>query len=149
MKRKLLITKITNFLESNDWSLVLNTTVGDSYIQDDSDEDIPIPVHDLSIAQVTDLTMRATILLQFYTALNSCDQRPNKRCCRKHTILKVNSKTLLKWKRAFEMGGFTFTPIRKGKYQRRWILDDEAMKLSARTFIMENAAPKGKPNEGV
>ena len=34
----------------------------------------------------------------------------------------------------------------RGKYQRPWILDDEAMKLSARTFIMENAAPKGLPN---
>ena len=102
MKRRLLITKITNFLESKDWSLVLNTTVGDSYIQDDSDEDIPIPVHDLSIAQVTDLTMRATILVQFYTAFNSCNQRPNIKDVAEnmlqHTILKVNSKTLLKWK---------------------------------------------------
>lgn len=52
--------KLTNFLETKDWSLVLNTTVGDSYIQDDSDEDIPIHVQDLSIAQVMDLTMRAT-----------------------------------------------------------------------------------------
>ena len=145
-----LITKLTNFLETKDWSLVLNTTVGDSYIQDDSDEDIPITVQDLSIAQVMDLTMRATLLVQFYTALNSCDQRPNMKDVAEnvlqHTIPKVSSKTLLKWKRAFEMGGFTFIPSRKGKYQRPWILDDEAMKLSARTFIMEHAAPKGLPN---
>ena len=49
--RRQLLTIVT---ESKDWSLVLNTTVGDSYIQDDSDEDIPITVHDLSIAQVMD-----------------------------------------------------------------------------------------------
>ena len=51
VRRRQLLTIVT---ESKDWSLVLNTTVGDSYIQDDSDEDIPITVHDLSIAQVMD-----------------------------------------------------------------------------------------------
>ena len=51
VRRRQLLTIVT---ESKDWSIVLNTTVGDSYIQDDSDEDIPITVYDLSIAQVMD-----------------------------------------------------------------------------------------------
>ena len=56
VKGILLITKLTDFLESKDGSLVLNTTVGDSYIQDDSDEDIPITVQDLSIVMESYLT---------------------------------------------------------------------------------------------
>ena len=47
------------------------------------------------------------------------------------------------------MGGFIFTPLAERAntcIRDPGFLDDEAMKLSARTFIMEKVAPKGLPN---
>ena len=38
------------------------------------------------------------------------------------------------------------SPSNKGRHQIPWILTDEAFKMTATTFIMENAAPKGIPN---
>ena len=149
--RKKMISKLANFLESKDWSTVLNTAAGDSHSPFCDEEDIPVTVDDLSKAQVMDLTIRASLLHRLYTELNSLRRKSENMYVVAewgsiHACPKVHARTLLRWKRDFELGGFTFIPSKKGRHQRPWILTDEAFKMKARTFIMENAAPKGIPN---
>ena len=78
--RKRMISKLANFLESKDWSTILNTAAGDSHSPFCNEEDISVAVYDPSKAQVLDLTIRASLLHHLYTELNSFRRKPAERC---------------------------------------------------------------------
>ena len=67
-----------------------------------------------------DLTIRASLLHHhLYTELNSLRRKSENTYvvaerCSIHACPKVHARTLLHWKRDFELGGFTFTPSKKG-----------------------------------
>lgn len=129
------------------WEDVLNASIGEIV---DSDDETPITMDNVTKAQLVELNTRAILLLKYLTTLETFDEKPS--------FVKVaisvceslpgtpHPDTLEKWRRKFMKDGFKLSPKQTGRHDRPWVFEDESIALKARQFILENAAPKGKPN---
>lgn len=136
-------------LKHNRWDDLLNASIGNSRGDDDDDRP-PITFGTLSPSQAVELSKRATLLRRLMNDMFLSKKKPSvgriaTAVCR-DMFPSPHPDTLEKWWRSFKRGGFKLTPMLKGRYERPWIFDDESLSMKAREFIMENAAPKGRPN---
>ena len=83
-----------------------------------------------STFQLSKLTNQATTLITFYKLSLSCPG---------------SDKTVTRWVANFEKNEGKFSERKKGKYQRRWILNADDLKNKAIYFI--KCFPKKKTNE--